>query len=415
MEATSTLHVDLDAIAHNVEALRRLCDPKVRFCAVLKADGYGLGAHGVASTLARAGSSMFAVFSLEEADDLADQPIPILVLMPTRAERLSVGLIKAAQAKRLHFVIHEAGQLEALDGLGHQLGVRLPVHLKVDTGLHRGGCSARDAIVLIRAIQRAGGLDLVGLMTHFAEAASSEETTAKQMHQLRSIRESIDSELPGHTVVHASGTCGVLRGAEYHADMVRVGLGWCGYLSHAATQLQDRLAEPLQPAVSWQSSLAMIRTIGRGERVGYGGRWVAERPTRPGVIPVGYADGYPGDAGEPLDGGPGLAIGLGLVGEAGPVTVPVVGRVSMDQLTVDLTDAPAGAGVGTPVELISRKPGSPCGLQNLAGRLGLSPHAILVRVHARVPRRHESLRDAALPGDRALESKLISASRAVAG
>ena len=419
MEGTSTLLVDLDAITHNVGALRSLCDPEVRFCAVLKADGYGLGASGIAKAIAGAGGSMLAVFSPEEAGHLLEQTLPILVLMPARGEDLSGHIVEAVRAGRLQFVVHEASQMESLDTLGLRLGVRVPVHLKIDTGLHRGGCGPRDAVVLVRAIQRSAGLALTGLMTHFAQAASCETTTANQMRQLCSIRDSIRTDIPPNVIMHAAGTCGVLRGSEYHADMVRVGLGWSGYLTPAASSLVDRLTVPLRPSVTWRSRIALVRTIACGERVGYGGHWIAERPTRLGVIPVGYADGYPQDGGHPSDGGPGLAVGLPSLSLDEQVTVPIIGRVSMDQVMVDLTEAPREVDAKTPVDLISAMPGSACGLENLARRLDRPPHAILVQIHARIARRHIS---AAKPLDsrrsilaEAAKSCSMSTTSAVAG
>ncbi|MEE2908539.1 MAG: alanine racemase [Planctomycetota bacterium] len=390
MEGTSTLLVDLDAITHNVGALRSLGDPDVRFCAVLKADGYGLGAPGIAKAIAGAGGAMLAVFSPEEAGHLLEQNLPILVLMPARGENLSDHIVQAVRTGRLHFVVHDARQMESLDALGLRLGTRVPVHLKIDTGLHRGGCGSRDAVVLVRAIQRSAGLVLTGLMTHFAQAASCETTTANQMRQLCSIRDSIGTDIPPDVIVHAAGTCGLLRGADYHADMVRIGLGWSGYLTPAASSLVGRLPVPLQPSVTWRSRIALVRTIACGERVGYGGRWIAERPTRLGVIPVGYADGYPQDGGHPVDGGPGLAVGLPSLSLDEQATVPIIGRVSMDQIMVDLTDAPQETDVETPVDLISAMPGSACGLENLSRRLKRPPHAILVQIHARITRRHIS-------------------------
>ncbi|MCH2133144.1 MAG: alanine racemase [Phycisphaerales bacterium] len=386
MDATSTLQIDLDAIAHNVAVLRGLCSPEVRFCAVLKGDGYGLGASAVAPTLAAAGVSMFAVFSPSEAEALLPQGVPLLILMPTRADSFSPPLAAALKQERLHLVIHDAGQMQSLEQLGARLGTTIPVHLKIDTGLHRGGCDPRDAIVLIRAIQRSTTLALAGLMTHFAEAASSEQVTASQMRQLCSILDSIRPELSGRLIVHAAGSCGLLRGGDYHADMVRVGLGWTGHLTSRGEHLRDHLPEPLRPAVTWRSQIALVRTIAAGERVGYGGRWTADRPTRLGVIPVGYGDGYPHDAGHPADGGPGLAIGLP---EAGPgETVPVIGSVNMDQVVVDLTDAPGAMEAGSPVELISTNPGSPSLLENLSRRLQRPPHALLVQVQSQVIREY---------------------------
>lgn len=415
MNGTSTLQIDLDAIAHNVGQLRALCAPGVRFCAVLKADAYGLGVAGVMSTLKQAGSSMFAVFSPAEACELGGFDMPILIFMPVMADEIPMELMEQVSRGSIHFVIHEAAQMESLDSLGRRLGIRLPVHLKIDTGLHRGGCSPRDAVIMVRAIQRSMGVELAGLMTHFAQAASSEQFTSNQMRQLDAIVEHLSSELPSKTIIHASGTCGALRGAEYQADMIRIGLAWSGYLTNAAIDLADRLAEPLQPAVTWKSRVALTRMIGTGDRVGYGGDWVAERPTRLGLIPVGYANGYPLDASAPEDGGPGLAIDLRIDDPATIMSVPVIGRVSMDQLMVDLTDVPEEVGVGTTVDLISSRPGSPCQLSSISRRLGRSPHSILVQINSRVERVYvhgANQKRAQSDSQRQIE---VSATNAVAG
>ena len=252
-------------------------------------------------------------------------------------------------------------------------------------------------------------------MTHFAKAASSEQFTSNQMRQLDAIVEHLSSELSPETIIHAAGTCGALRGADYQADMIRIGLAWSGYLTNAASDLGDRLPEPLQPAVTWKSRIVLTRMIGTGDRVGYGGDWVAERPTRLGLIPVGYANGYPLDAAAPEDGGPGLAIDLLLDDGATAMSVPVIGRVSMDQLMVDLTDVSEGVAAGTPVDLISSRSGSPCQLSSISRRLGRSPHSILVQINSRVERVYvhgANHRQAQTDSRRQIE---VSATNAVAG
>lgn len=390
MHGTSTLQVDLDAIARNVGQLRAICAPGVRFCAVLKADAYGLGARGVMSTLKQAGSSMFAVFSPGEACELSGIDLPLLVLMPVMAGDVPGELLGKAAHGSLHFVVHESAQLESLDSLGRRLNVRLPVHLKIDTGLHRGGCEPRDAVIIARSINRSQGLRLAGVMTHFAQAASNESFTSNQMRQLDAVVEHVSQELSSDVIVHASGTCGALRGSEYHADMIRIGLAWSGHLTPSATGLERHLLRPLEPAVSWSSRLVLTRTIGEGEQVGYGGDWIAQRPTRMGLVPVGYANGYPLNAARPDDGGPGLSVEFETGNGADVATAPVIGRVSMDQFMVDLTDVSDEIQQGAPVTLISRRPGSPCLLSSISSRLGRSPHSILVQINSRVERVHLS-------------------------
>lgn len=414
MHGTSTLQVDLDAIAHNVGQLRSLCAPSVRFCAVLKADAYGLGVQGVMPTLKQAGSSMFAVFSPSEACEMVDIDLPILVLMPVMGDQIPMKLVNQLQAERLHLVIHDAMQMKSIESLARRLKVSIPVHLKIDTGLHRGGCGPRDALIIARAITRSSELRLAGLMTHFSQAASSEYVTAAQMRQFEAVMENLSEFLSTDTIVHASGTCGALRGTAYQADMVRIGLAWSGHLPEME-DVEDRLPQPLKPAVSWKSSLVLCRTVGVGDRIGYGGEWVADRPTRLGLIPVGYADGYPIDAASPADGGPGLAIDIHLEDSMSHWHVPVIGRVSMDQVMVDLTDVPGSIQKGTSVELISSKPGSPCQLTNMAGRLGRPPHSILSQISTRVDRRYLRSADVVRPRGSENEMLDVSVSNVAAG
>ena len=392
MEANSCLQIDLDSLAHNVGVIRNLCSPEVRFCAVLKSNGYGLGAQEVAPTLIEAGASMVAVFSPWEAESLLDLGVPILVLMPVRTEDLSPRLLMAIGEQKIHFVAHDVQHAQELDQIARRLAVRISIHVKVDTGLHRGGCDPDEAIRLVEGVQLAPGLNLAGIMTHFADAATSESMTAKQMHRLRKVIGSLSGVLPSQTIIHASGTCGSLRGEAYHGDMIRIGLGWTGHLTPRAEELRPRLNEPFRPAVSWISRIASIRNIAAGEPVGYGGRWVASRPTRLGMIPVGYGDGYPHDAGRPSDGGQPLVVGLGSDHDESMRFAPVIGAVNMDQIAIDLTDAPDSIQVGSSITLISTSCDSPCSLEALSRRLGRPPHALLVQIQAHIPRHYLTTR-----------------------
>ena len=198
----------------------------------------------------------------------------------------------------------------------------------------------------------------------------------------------MDAGLPDHAIIHAAGTCGMLRGSQFHGDMVRIGLGWTGHLTPRAEELRTRLKVSLRPAVSWISRIALVRHVAAGEPVGYGGRWIASRPTRLGMIPVGYGDGYPHDAARPADAGDPLVVGLGCDHDESMLAAPVVGAVNMDQVAIDLTDAPDSIQVGSSVSLISACSSSPCSLEALSRRLGRPPHALLVQIQAHVPRQH---------------------------
>ena len=412
MEANSCLQIDLDSLAHNVSVIRSLCAPEVGFCAVLKSNGYGLGAKDVAPVLVDAGASMVAVFSPSEAEPLLDLGVPVLVLMPVRSHDLSSRLLMAIDDQQIQFVAHDLQHAQELDELARRMAVRIGLHVKVDTGLHRGGCHPDQAERLVEGVQRAPGLHLAGVMTHFADAATSEAKTARQMDCLRKTVESLSGLIPSQTIIHAAGTCGALRGDDYHGDMIRIGLGWTGHLTPRAETLRTRLTEPLQPSVAWTSRIALIRHIAAGESVGYGGRWVASRPTRIGMVPVGYGDGYPHDAARPSDEQGPLVVGLGHEHEKTNLCAPVIGAVNMDQIAIDLTDAPDSIQLGSPTTLISSSSSSPCSLEALSRRLGRPPHAILVQIQAHIPRQYITGRKPSLEDDL---SSVAAASATVIG
>ena len=167
-----------------------------------------------------------------------------------------------------------------------------------------------------------------------------------------------------------------------------MGLGWTGHLTAGDAELTEALPCPLRPAVDWTSYLALVREVSEGSRVGYGGKWIAPRASRIGLIPVGYADGYPHDGATPLDGGSGLSVGVGGTRGVTLATAPVIGAVNMDQIAIDLTGIDERVDVGDPVRLISSRPGSPVGLEHMAARLGRSCHTLLVQIQAHVPRRY---------------------------
>ncbi|MBG80655.1 MAG: alanine racemase [Phycisphaerae bacterium] len=386
MEANSCLKIDLDSLAHNVSSIRSLCSPEVHFCAVLKSNGYGLGAAAVAPTLIEAGASMVAVFSPWEAEPLLDLGVPVLVLMPVRTHDLSPRILMAINQEQVQFVVHDLNHAQELDEVARRLAARISIHVKIDTGLHRGGCDPCQASSLIEGVQRAPGLKLAGVMTHFADAATSDSMTSTQMQRLLQVIDSLHEELPAQTIIHAAGTCGMLRGPAFHGDMVRIGLGWTGHLTPRAEELRPRLKGSLHPAVSWTSRIALVRHVAAGEPVGYGGRWVASRPTRIGMIPVGYGDGYPHDAAHPSDGGGALCVGLGEDHDESMLAAPVIGAVNMDQIAIDLTDAPDSIQEGSSITLVSSCASSPCSLEALSKRLGRPPHALLVQIQGHIPR-----------------------------
>jgi alanine racemase len=298
----SRVTVDLAAIRHNVAFLRGRLD-RAELWAVVKADGYGHGAVGVARAALEAGATALLVATVPEGAELR-QALPaarILVLG-------SVGPREVADARaaRLELCLSSADVPEGI-----------PVHLKLDTGMGRWGLSELAP----------PGSGVVGLMSHYASADSDPRFTALQLERF------LAATAPyAHLTRHIANSAATLRDADSHLDAVRCGIALYGISPFGV----DLAVDGLRPALRWESTVALVKTLAPGESTGYGRRFVAAVPTRVGIVPVGYADGFRRDM---------TGTEIVVAGER----APVVGTVSMDALAVAL---PAAAGEGDPVTLV---------------------------------------------------------------
>lgn len=455
--STSRLEIDLGAIERNFARVMRIVGPGpdrsiggAGVCAVLKQDAYSMGAARIAKRLAVAGARMFAVYNLDEARGLFESvsDSPILVLMPVAGVDRSDPLYRAAANGRLHLVIHDLDQLVAVSELASRVGVSMPVHVQLDSGLSRGGERPDEAAKIVERILTSARVRLSGLMTHFAAPGDDPSYTAQQWDVFQAFIDRVSPMLKsaaasGHNPgligprsagatggmaeleLHASNSCGAFRSRRYHGTMVRIGEGLFGMVGGAvwgkggsgiAEMEFGAEAEAMEPAVRWTSTISHIQEIPAGWPVGYGSTWRAPKrpdgkPTRIAMIPIGYADGYPRTLGGMAAGGPGM---VGFTGRkwdrrtihstaaapidraAGPTLfAPVVGRVSMDQITVDVTDIPAGyllpgrAGIdlaGSEVELVGVDTAAPNHLPALASAGGTIAHELLCRMGPRLER-----------------------------
>jgi alanine racemase len=467
--STSRLEIDLGAIERNFARVARIVGPGpdrtiggAGICAVLKQDAYGMGAARIARRLAVAGARMFAAYNLDEARGLFESvpDAPILVLMPVAGVDRNDPLYRAASGGRLHLVIHDLDQLVAVSELAGRVGVSMPVHVQVDTGLSRGGERPDEAARIVERVLTSSRVRLAGLMTHFSSPGDDPAHTDGQWNMFREFVDRMSPVLKsavtnGHgagTVrgaargnlaeleVHAANSCGAFRSRRYHGTMVRIGEALYGMVGGAvwgkagpgiAEMEFGAAAVEMEPAVRWTSTISHIEEIPAGWPVGYGSTWQAPKrtdgkPTRIALIPVGYADGYPRSLGGALKGGPGM---VGFTGrkwdrrtihathlgphEAGYETLfaPIVGRVSMDQITVDVTDLPEShivpgrAGLdlaGSEVELVGVDPSAPNHLPALASAGGTIAHEMLCRMGPRLERvyRYTGVAHAAAAGTR---------------
>ncbi|MBX9712959.1 MAG: alanine racemase [Pseudomonadaceae bacterium] len=315
--------IDLAALRHNYQLARQCSGGKA--LAVVKADAYGHGAVVCAQAL-QAEADGFAVACIEEALELRaagiDQPI---LLLEGFFEASELALIDQHQ---LWCVVHSLWQLDAIEQA--RLNRPLRVWLKLDSGMHRVGLFPEQYQAAYQRLQASGKVDKIVLMTHFARADELDCTrTEEQLAVFNAAREGLQAE------VSLRNSPAILGWPQVPSDWVRPGI-----MLYGATPFEQvqALAAQLKPVMTLQSKIISVRELPVGEPVGYAARFVAERPTRVGVVAMGYADGYPRHAptGTP-------------VAVDGQLT-RIIGRVSMDMLTVDLTDLPQ-AGLGSRVEL----------------------------------------------------------------
>lgn len=401
MTDNSVISIDFDAIAHNLAVLRGLVGPSCEINAVVKADAYGLGAVRVARRLVQAGASMLTVYSPAQAEQLEGMQVPILVLQAVRNLERGGAIHSMLVAGRLHLVVHDVHHVAELIYAAREHGVRIPLHLELDTGLGRGGCLPDEAAKILQAIAASPELRLAGLMTHFSHAKSSAQRCAAQQRAFELFVDQNRALVPPECIFHAASTYATLRTRNVHAAMVRVGLAWTGFATDGPDG-DERLPgiERFRPAVRWTSSLIHVRRVARGEGVGYGWQWTARRDSTIGLVPVGYADGYPTlsalapqatrDQSEPT-----RWVRVGAPDAGGAMRwaeVPVIGAVNMDQLCVDVTGLeqmlgglPNG-GLGAQIELYGTDPTARNYLPSVAERTGIRPYELLCRLNPRIPR-----------------------------
>lgn len=333
------LGISLSALHHNLQCVREAA-PYARVMAMVKADAYGHGARLVAETLVEADA--FGVAFLDEALALRAAGIvqPIAVLEGV----FSDGEMAEAVRQRLTVVVHQEAQIGFLERC--RLSGPADVWLKLDSGMHRLGFSPEHAVTAFRRIRAARVTGEVGLITHFAAADVLESPqTEKQIACFRAVQQVLTRN--GERVLPDSlcNSAGILAWPAAHGAWVRPGI-----MLYGSSPFADRTAAELglRPVMTLTSRLIAINPVQQGEPVGYGATWTAPRDTRIGVVAVGYGDGYPRHA---RNGTPVLV---------GGHRVPLVGRVSMDMITVDLGDLPVSIGEhcvlwgeGLPVDVVA--------------------------------------------------------------
>ena len=393
-EPVSHLEIDLAAVAGNVRALRSMLHqpgPGGRppaICAVVKKNGYGVGAVSLSHRLVREGCQMLAVYDPDEAAELVRGGLvaPILLLMPLRSLKRTDVLYRHAVARRLHLTIHDPGQVGEVNQIGQTFGIKLPIHIYLDTGMSRAGVNQEQLATILGRLNDTRHVELAGLYSHLATADSNPDFAREQFERFQAVIAEHTGQLPRGMLQHLANTFGTFRAPAFHLDMVRPGLGLLGYGPELMSGPMIGDAPSLRHAVRWISRLIHVQRYPRWTPVGYGSTHRLRRESVLGIVPVGYGDGYPVSLSNQA------SVRVHPADERLPINdAPVLGRVNMDQLIVDLTDVAGedlGALINSPVEVISNDPSAPNSLPNLAHLAGTHCYELLCRLSPKLHRRY---------------------------
>lgn len=363
--------VDLSALTHNLTQLRGLLSTGCEIMAVVKANAYGHGAVEISRSLMTEGVVRVAVVSLDEGIALraAGITIPIVILGPLFPEQ-----IRDAIAHRLTPVISDRSLLQTLAQATASLATTYPIHLKVETGMGRLGLATDELLNLIDSGQLPASLRIEGLMTHFADAdGPTTGQTEQQLTLFQSVVNGITARGLSIPLIHAANSGAAVRYPHSHYSLIRPGIMLYGYHTLPASIP----APDLKPVLSLRSCIAQMRTIQTGGTISYNATFVAKRPTRVAVLPIGYADGFNrrlSNRGEVLVHGR---------------RARIIGLVCMDMVMIDVTEIPEAA-VRDEVVLIGRQGADQITAADLAEWTGTIAYETLCAIGPRVPRVYQT-------------------------
>ncbi len=385
MPVSTWVEVDLDRFAANLRAIRRHIGPKREVLLVAKADAYGHGAADMAAAAEREGVSQLGVATLLEGMQLrrSGSRLPIMAMSP-----LLSGEIPEAVQHQVDPTVCDLGFARALSDEAVHAGRAVRFHVEVDTGMGRAGVDLREAEAFVAEACKLPGLRLASVYTHFPDADAADLSYAhEQTGRFQGLLERLEARGLRPPRVHAANSAGTVNLPEALFDWVRVGL-----IAYGLHPSRDEAQPELAPVMSFRSRLVQVRDLPAGTHVSYARTHTTTRPTRMGVVPVGYGHGYSwllSNRGHMLVGGR---------------RVPILGRVTMDLTMVDVSDVP-GVAVGDEVVLFGEQRGVSLPVEEVAAGSETLPYEILCTIGKRVTRLYvradQPVRVSTLIGERA--------------
>ena len=359
--------IDLCALERNLHRIRSALPESIKYVSVVKADAYGHGIHPTCARLMQTGVDLFAVANVKEAVDIREMGSgwPILILGPLLAEEdtaiFDYDIIPCLSSE---------GELKRFSKLAKSKGKKIPVHLKIDTGMGRMGCWWENAGMLLNKIINDKNIELKGILTHFSTPSNTEFTNAQRNRFLKVISPAL--ELYPSLLIHADNSSSLqIWDQKSPFNAVRIGLLQFGVSPPQGSLLADLRVEPV---LSFHSRIALIKNLPKGASLSYGAEKILKKNSQIGIIAAGYGDAIPLHCG-------GKAQGL-----VNGKPYPLVGRVTMDQTLIDLTNCKSADLLGNNVTLIGKQGNKEISLGDLAKQSGTIEWELLCSITKRVPR-----------------------------
>lgn len=360
--------IDLDALRHNLGRLRRACRSNTRIMGVVKANAYGHNVSLIAPALFEAGVRDFGIATLGEALYLRE-------ILPAAEQILILGALAEAQYRSVieagfDFLLHTVAHIPLLERLAQTSGRAARLHLKIDTGMGRVGILPEEVSMAFDTLQQTEFLDLRGICSHLATSDLPDSGYVElQLQRFEQVREQFRAHALSRRftpLFHLANSDAVFQYPETHFDMVRPGISLYGYGSVPAADLQ--------PVLALKGRIVQFKQVPKGSPLGYGRTFVTQRLSRLGIVSIGYADGLSRLLSNRQD--------VLVAGQR----VPIVGRISMDQCTVDLTDLPQWMESGLEVVLIGSSGEQCITAEDWAAKLDTIPYEVLTSLGTRLPR-----------------------------
>ena len=362
----SWVEVDLDHFTRNWEEMKRLVGPGVKILQVVKADAYGHGAIEISNVALKNGAAMLGVANADEGVQLRISGIiaPILILSPSTTSEIN-EIIKY----NLIPSVSDLNFARELQKRSKKADTKVPIHIEVDTGMGRGGTIHHEAFKMINEILDLPNICIEGIFTHLSSSETVDDYNQRQWSLFKGLLDKLEQEGIHIPVKHMANSGAVLNFPGFHLDMVRPGLMSYGVYPSPETKTKAILA----PVMCFKTRVVLIKEFPKGYSIGYGRSYITDKPTKIATIPVGYGDGYGrilSNHGETLIRG---------------MRAQVVGRVSMDMCTLDVTHIP-NCQIGDEVVLLGRQGQEYISADDLADKVNTISYEILCAMGKRAPR-----------------------------